>query len=490
MHALLLALTLLHPALPQEDREADMFGTEEPPQPVSPEPVEPVSPAEAAPEAPPPPTTTPTTTPPSEDRDEDMFGADTPETLTPGLFSDSGLIDDANNALVLGGQLFLRFNGSFREGEAVGDAPLNGASLLDAFADVRPNDRIRGYAQLRFNFDYTVEPGEVSDFGQPLEAFSLQLAQVWAKFDLGRVAYVTAGRQRIRWGTGRFWNPSDFVNQEIRNSVDFFDQRVGVDMLKVHFPFEALGWNLYLISSFASVDVLNDTALAARAELLFGELELSLSTSVKQDAPLRFGADVSAGVWIFDVRGEAVVSRGLGRKLFEGELDFENGVVPEERDPDDDDWWFQGVAGVEASFNYTDSDSFSVGAEYFYNQAGYRSAELYPFLFLNNGFVPLYTGTHYAAVYGFAQAPFDFDDLSLTLSTLANLSDVSFLSRLDVQYVLLQYLTVNAFVAGHWGRVGEFKLGIDVPALPPLLPDGFSLPTQVVDVGVALRMSF
>ena len=165
-------------------------------------------------------------------------------------------------------------------------------------------------------------------------------------------------------------------------------------------------------------------------------------------------------------------------------------MLPEERDPDDDDWWFQGVAGLEASFNYTDQDSFTVGAEYFFNQAGYADAKLYPFLFLNNGFVPLYTGTHYAGAYAFVASPFDFNDLSLTVSTLANLSDLSFLSRFDVQYRLLQYLTVNAFVAGHYGRIGEFKQGIEVPAIPPLLPDGFRFPTQVVDVGVALRMNF
>lgn len=466
MHVLLLGLMLCGQS------EADMFGIDEA--------------KSAAPDA----TSTLPATATAQSRDDDLFGGDASTTLSPGLLSDSGLLADAASALTLGGQLFLRFNGSFSEGGAVGDTPLSGASLLDAFADVRPNDRLRAYAQLRFNFDYTVEVGEKNAFGRPLEAFSLQLAQVWAKFDLGRVAYLTAGRQRIRWGTGRFWNPSDFVNQEIRNSVDFFDQRVGVDMLKVHFPFEALGWNLYLIASFASVDVLSDTALAARAELLFGEVEVALSSSVKKDAPLRLGADFSAGVWIFDVRGEAVISRGLGRKLFEGELDFQEGLFPTEVDPDDDNWWFQGVAGLEASFNYSDTDSFSVGGEYFFNQAGYQSAELYPFLFLNNGYVPLYTGMHYAGGYAFAQGPLGFDDFTLTASTLANLSDLSLISRFDVQYTLIRYLTINAFIAGHFGSIGEFKLGIEVPALPPLLPDGFTLPTQVVDVGVALRMNF
>jgi hypothetical protein len=464
-----------------QNREADMFGD---PSDAAPAPAE--APAEDA--------------APAANRDDDIFGGattttttTTPSTLSPGLATaNSAILQDAEDALAIGGQLFLRLNGTVRETQTLSEAALTAPSILDAFADVRPNDRVRAYAQVRFTFDYTVEDGETGAFGQELSNFDFQLAQAWTKFDLGRVAYVTAGRQRIRWGTGRFWNPTDFVNQEIRNSVDFFDQRVGVDLLKVHFPFEALGWNLYLISMFDGVDVLEDTGLAARAEFVLGDAELALSSSVKKDAPLRFGADASAGIWLFDVRGEAVVSRGLGRKLFKGDFDFGASppLLPEEVDPDDDDWWFQGTVGAEASFKYTDTDSFAVGAEYFYNSAGYDDASLYPFLFLNNAYTPLYTGRHYAALYAFAQGPFDFDELSLTVSTLGNLSDLSFISRFDVSYQLLQYVTCNAFVAGHWGSVGEFKLGVDVDPVPGILPDGFVIENDLVDVGVALRANF
>jgi hypothetical protein len=403
----------------------------------------------------------------------------------------SAILSRSENALALGGQLFLRMNGSFREETAVAEAAVGAPSLLDAFADVRPNDRVRGFAQLRFTFDPTISPGETSPLGFTVKPFDLQLAQAWTKFDLGRVAYVTVGRQRIRWGTGRFWNPTDFINQEIRNSVDFFDQRVGVDLVKVHFPFEQLGWNLYLIGTFDGLDVLGESGLAARAEFVIGEAELALSSFVKRDAPLRFGADASAGIGLFDVKGEVVFSRGLGRRLFEGDLDFENGTLPEEVDVEDQ-WWFQGVFGAEASFKYTDTDTFSFGAEYFYNQAGYDSASLYPFLFLNSAFTPLYTGRHYAAVYAFAAGPFSWDELNLTASTIANLSDRSVLSRFDVQVLLLQYLTLNVFVAGHWGQVGEFKLGLDVPAIPtiPALAEGFRLENEFVDVGGAARISF
>ncbi len=433
----------------------------------------------------------------SSDRDDAIFGGDAGDDdgalRGGGVFAaiTPGLLDKQEDPLVLGGQLFLRMNSTFRDGVSLNDGTVTGPSLLDAFADVRPSDRIRAYAQLRFNFDYTVLPGEKNAFGTELSPFSLQLAQAWTKFDLGQVAYVTAGRQRIRWGTGRFWNPTDFVNQEVRNSVDFFDQRVGVDMVKVHFPFEALGWNLYLISTIGGLDVVKDAGLAARAEFVFGPAELALSSAVKNDAPLKLGADFSAGVWLFDLKAEGVLSRGLGRKLFEGELDFENGEIPTEVDTDNE-WYFEGVVGVETQIKYTDNDTIALGAEYFYNQAGYQSAAIYPFLFLNGAYVPLYTGQHYAAVYASAPAPLDFNDVTLIVSTLGNLSDLSFLTRFDVQYNLLQYLTVNAFVVGHWGSVGEFKLGIDIPPLPqvPQLADGLTLENEFVDVGLALRVAF
>ena len=265
-----------------------------------------------------------------------------------------------------------------------------------------------------------------------------------------------------------------------------------MDLVKVHVPFEALGWNLYLIAMLNGIDVVDDTGIAARAEFVVGEAEFALSSSVQKDAPLRFGADASAGIWLLDVKGEAVLSRGIGRKLFKGTLDFDAlpPTLPEEADPDDDSWYFQGVLGAEASFKYTDLDNVNLGVEYFYNGAGYDDASLYPFLFLNSAFTPLYTGRHSGAVYASLPSPLNFNDLFLTISTLGNLSDLSFLSRLDVQYVLLRYVTINGFVAYHWGQVGEFKLGLEVDPIPGVLPDGIDIPTDQLDVGVAARINF
>lgn len=424
-------------------------------------------------------------------REDAMFGADAPtETQSGGpLSAATAIADIVADTTDVGGNLFLRLNANVRGEEGVGDATLSSPSLFDAYLDARPNDRVRGFAQARLTYDFTVQPGEVSLSGQPVERFRVLLDQAWLKFDLGRVAYVTAGKQRIRWGTGRFWNPTDFLNQDIRNSVDFFDQRLGVNLLKVHFPFEALGWNLYLLGKLEGVDKLDDTGVGARAEFVFGEMELALSSLVQKDVPLKLGGDFSAGVWWFDVRAEATAQRGLDVPRYHGDLDLEAGKIPEEQETDGE-WFASVVLGADVQLKYSDQDTLIIGGEYFYNQAGYDSAKLYPYLVLNNAFRPLYLGQHYVAVYALAQGPLSFNDTSLTFSTIGNLSDQSFLSRLDVQQALLTWVTVNVFASLHYGKRGEMKLGIEIPPLPqiPALANGFELADDLLDVGVALRL--
>jgi hypothetical protein len=450
-------------------READMFGDASEPAPA------------AAADA-------------SGSREDAMFGEDAPATegaaSTPSMIGGvGGLLNSVADTTDIGGNLFLRLNGNVRDEQGITEAAMTSPSLFDAYMDARPNDRVRAFAQVRLNYDFTVQPGELGLTGQPQEPFRIAFDQGWVKVDLGRVAYITAGKQRIRWGTGRFWNPTDFINLDIRNSVDFFDQRLGVNLLKVHFPFEALGWNLYLLGKFEGIDVLDDTGVGARAEFVFGQMELALSSLVKKDAPLRIGGDFSAGLWLFDVRAEATVQRGLDLPRYKGELDFETGKLPEEQDTDDD-WYANVVVGADIQLQYNDQDTLIIGGEYFYNQAGYASAELYPFLVLNGAFRPLYLGQHYFGAYILAAGPLSFNDTNLTLSTLGNLSDRSFLTRFDVQQVLLSWVTVNAFASVHYGNRGEFKLGIDIPPIPlvPALAEGFELPDDFLDLGVALRI--
>ena len=71
------------------------------------------------------------------------------------------------------------------------------------------------------------------------------LDQMWLRFDIKHTVFVTAGRQHVKWGTARVWQPTDFLHVVKRNPLDVFDARTGSSMLKLHVPWEERGWNFY-----------------------------------------------------------------------------------------------------------------------------------------------------------------------------------------------------------------------------------------------------
>src|SRR4029079_7853271 len=124
----------------------------------------------------------------------------------------------------------------------------------------------------------------------------------------------------------------------------------------------------------------------------------------------------------------------------------------------------QAVFGANYSRKYNDNDLWTVGAEYFYNQPGYADASLYPGLLSNNTGVPqlnfFYTGRHYAALFASFPAPYSWNYTTFTLSTIGNISDLSFVSRLDYSLTVLTHLSFEAFAAVHYGtKAGGLRLG-------------------------------
>ena len=163
----------------------------------------------------------------------------------------------------------------------------------------------------------------------------------------------------------------------------------------------------------------------------------------------------------------------------------------------------QAVGGFTWARKYNDNDVFNLGGEYFYNSVGYSDPAIYPGLFFNDSHQPqlnfFYTGKHYAALFASLPAPYSWNYTTFTLSTIGNLSDKSFVTRLDYSVTLLTHLTFEAFAAGHYGHLGgEFRLGVDIPAQlncppPGMAPDAtvpaISVNAPVVDLGVALRLA-
>ncbi len=451
----------------------------------------------------------------------DMGEVQIQETTNGDIASRLGLAD---TRLTIGGKLYLRGAASFAEDTDFAKTPYSSPNLLDLFTDIRPNDHVRGYAQARMKYDFTVAAGDTDSFGNALESGSVSLDQLWLKFDVANRVYITTGRQRIKWGSGRFWNPTDFMNQQTLDALNatVFDERTGVTLLKVHVPIESIGANLYAVANFDGADTFDQVGGALRTEWVLGPSEIALSAAARKGDPLRLGADASVGLGPVDLHVEGTVKHGDKSTYYKGKFDidalpdltiedFMDGSAvdalsfPTEVDRSDE-WIPQVVAGAEVGFKVGDDDTVYVGAEYFHNGAGYADAKLLPWLFLSGAYQPFYTGQDYFGAYVAAPSPGRWDDTSFTASTLGNLSDHSYVSRLDVSTRVNTLLTLNAYASVYYGETGEFHFsyhldpnenidasvldGTDLETFKPLLQDGLDLRAPVADVGLGATVNF
>jgi len=163
--------------------------------------------------------------------------------------------------LRIGGLIYLRAQTLWQEGESPRDWFLSSPNLTDLYLDVRPNDRVRGFVLGRLFYDPTIVTGGSASAGAATLAPPITIAglgsvqptsnpygvldQLWITSDIGRTVFVTAGRQHVKWGVGRFWNPTDYLHPIRRDPLAVFDVRTGSSMVRLQLPWEARGWNLY-----------------------------------------------------------------------------------------------------------------------------------------------------------------------------------------------------------------------------------------------------
>lgn len=424
---------------------------------------------------------------PSTSRDDDIFGSSTPEPKTnKGAASKptaapaktrtedrllGKLFDQGKDKLQLGGLLYMRFNLALTTGKHVDDHTFSMPNLMDVFLDARPSDRVRAFVRGRLL--YTPTQGVSFLPGVSTDPLTVQLNELWLKFDIARRVYVTIGSQLVLWGTTRLWNPVDFINQTQRPILSPFDARNGVPMVKLQLPIESLGWNFYLIGLLDQVSTLDKGGVVGRGEFVFSTVEVGLTGAYRGGIDPRVGLDVSAGVWDLELRGE--LSAAFDER-------YDHKVT------------LRASAALEYSVKVFDDDVLLLGGEYFYNQQG---TDVFDVLELASGKRQFfYVGKHYGAAFISLPRPGRWDNWSFTLSGVGNLSDLSFIGRLDVSYTFLTFITVQAFAVLHFGKQGELRIGENVFSDPAvaralLYPDDPTrrIPTQAVDLGLWLRVN-
>lgn len=430
-----------------------------------------------------------------------------------------GSDEHAEDPLKIGGQFYLRAQMQGSEGVSFGDTAFSAPTLVDVYFDGRPTDRLRGMVVGRLSFDPTLSAentgvlGTSPSDGSPTTPTgtarpnpSVLLDQAWLRFDIARRVFVTAGKQHVKWGTSRFWNPTDFLSPQRKDPLAIFDARTGASMLKLHVPWEAKGWNFYgiaLLDNAGPASTLGRIGGALRAEVVLGEAEMGASAVLQRGRKPRFGFDVSSALGPIDVYAEAALKKGSDTPLYrlpEG-ISFQEFIDQLEGLEDLEDiknlpvesYFPDGLTpqvsgGFTYTFAYSENDTATVGFEYFYNSTGYSSPIAYPYLIAQGSYQPFYVGRHYGAFYALLVGPGSWDKTSFILSNLGNLSDLSFTSRFDVLHRVLSYLSVEAYVAASYGtKGGEFRFALDYP---PFENEGEPLlPAPTVQMGVGLRIN-
>lgn len=338
-------------------------------------------------------------------------------------------------------------------------------ALADIYLDATPSKHVRGFMMGRLAYD----PLSTEANGP-----AAVLGQMWLKFDVAQRLFVTAGRQEIRWGSSQIWNPTDFLQAPNPDPLNIFDLRTGVDMVRLTVPWEAMAANLSLLGTANVEDVSEDLRRVrygggVRAEMAVGTGEIAATAVFDQSRRPRYGLDATMALGLLDFNAEvAWVGDGNtrlwardGDSFVERTLEGRKLLVS---------------AGVSATFNFAELYRAVIRVEGFHNPLGYDDRAFLPWLSSQGDFRPLFHGRYYAL----GQVNIGrrgVSQMSLIFTTIANVQDASYLSRLafNSSPFDIRDIFVQTFVEVPYGERGsEFRFE-SLPADPTVSGSGLGV---------------
>ncbi len=177
----------------------------------------------------------------------------------------------------------------------------------------------------------------------------------WVEYDAGGVN-LRLGRQRIAWGSGRIWNPTDRFNPVQPTALESA-QKLGVDALRAAWNYGGNGSLIAVLAPGRAAYAASRKA-ALRWQDTFGEFDLAISLA-------RIGAEHMLGVDLTGNLGDA----GVRLEWMQGSL------LPGNRSGS----YGQLIAGIDYTWqSRTLPNGLYMALEYFYNGAAAPFATLLP----------------------------------------------------------------------------------------------------------------
>lgn len=382
--------------------------------------------------------------------EQDMFGGSaataTPVATpnTPGSASETSsedamagkphnLLTSAEENTQIGGTLSTEADYYLQNGSALDQNIVSNPNILFLYLDTKLENDNRVFARIRTFYDPTgVSSGNSTassytnpyGFGQQnSDNLSVQLQELRISANLNHQIFLTIGRQKVKYGAAKFFNPTDFLNS---TPYDFFlpsDERTGVDMLMAQIPSGTA--NLYLTGLPGNPTNGNPAGGYFRGEAAYDSLgflesgEISLSGYLPKGQSGRAGFDISQGI---------------------GDLDA----------------YFEGAAGQDSSGHWEGAFSTGAGWETRYadqqSQTATFEAEFanYPTLSGGSSFES-YSSSQFGVFAISLVGPFQWLDITLAETNLYNFNGNSGYSRLDTICQFTNRISGRVYLAAPWG---------------------------------------
>jgi len=243
--------------------------------------------------------------------------------------------ESESNRLLIGGTLDMRMKSISPLDSKSGNSSFSNPNQLYLYLDSKQKEDIRFFAKGVYTYTPTADDVFVKKNVTDLMELKLQ-------FNAQKKIFFTVGRQKIKWGSGRFYNPSDFLNSTVRNPLEVEDKRLGLNLIKMHLPVDRT--NLYFIGGYDDADKVKKTVQAARIEQSLNDGEVAVTVMTKDKRKTQMAFDGSKAVGPIDLYLEGAVKESSK----------------------------EGLIGFEYQFSYGNEDKVTLFPEYLYSDINFK----------------------------------------------------------------------------------------------------------------------
>lgn len=430
--------------------------------------------------------------------DEDIFGAE--EVVKQGSESDTSQRDaflKSTTPVLLGtftGSLgfSVDYDDPWGSGLSLFEPDSSGvvpASSLALGFSAKPEKDLGFYGEIRTSYpfynEYTVVSSVVDDVVKTstIKVPDIEVFKLYSRFNWNDKVYFSFGKQPLKWGLGYLFTPAnDLFTSQAVDFEDYTAEREGPLSLKVSAPIPGVMATAYLFSFLPEgAEEIDQVGFAPKFEMAFPGLELSAAAYYQKDDKPKAIVSASYAKNGLSLFGEGLLSFGSENYYIVAEErsvaghDFSYRIVEKP-----DELFFTGTAGLMYSKSWEHKLSLSCVAQYLYDGLGQDNLGLDQVAqALTERLNPLYPeadedpavdmsditsyiaklgsrlGQHYAGMALSFSDIADNDDISLSLTALANVYDLSGWVQPKLTWAIFDRLSLSFYASFGFGGPGD-----------------------------------